>query len=86
MSKSNIWYDDVEYALFDDEHGVFTSRFLLKDGNVLVWTGDDAYLSKINWDYYLETGELSNESLPFKVPIPPEILQKISQHRPKLTS
>ena len=77
-----LWFEQVESCHFGFEDGVFTARFQ-GDFNYgdkeIVWTGDDAYISKINWEFFIQR-EIA-ESLAIVVEVPSEILQKISDHQ-----
>jgi hypothetical protein len=78
-TKTGTWFDNVAYCSFEHKNGELTSEFYLRDGTRLVWTGDEARLSKRKWELYFQS---QNSCV---ISVPPEILQKISTYQAELT-
>lgn len=84
--EHGTWFDNVEHCWFGVEDGVFTARFFgnFHGDSLIEWHGEDARLSQQNWELYLSNELFADEPGTFRVPVPPEILQKIS-NRVELT-
>ena len=88
-TESRTWFDEVEHCWFGLEDGVYVARFFGKfhgETTLIEWQGEDARLSEENWERYLNNDLFADEpGCTFRVPVPPEILQKISTHKAELT-